>query len=358
MKKTKLIAMHLPQFHSIPENDEWWGQGFTEWTNVRKAQPLYEGHYQPRIPAEGDYYDLSEKDRVISQMKCAAKYGINGFCFYHYWFNGRKLLEKPVENLLDKEHLPIDFCLCWANEPWTRTWDGVAGRGVTLIAQEYGGEEEWRNHFKYLLPFFRHKNYLKVENKPVFLIYSGSGLKDRKAMQECWDSLAIEAGFNGVLYVYTHRTFTLDEIPMTGDAWMDFEPFATTQRIYPDKLIGISREHKGIAGDSDKIYSVIDYEKFCEIMIDIIPGSIYHYLGFFVGWDNSARVGNKVRWIFDNNTPDIVERFFREQYMRSCEADKEFLFINAWNEWGESTYLEADERYGYGYLEAISKVVL
>ncbi len=176
-------------------------------------------------------------------------------------------------------------------------------------------------------------------------------------MQKCWNRLALDYGFEGIFFVYTHRAGFVEESPMTGNAWMDFEPFSTTQRIHPEKLMSISNVHNGVGTNDARSYPVIDYEKFCQIMLDCFPGSQKHYLGFFIGWDNSARVGNNVIWMFENNPPNIVERFFKEQYERSILFEKDFLFINAWNEWGEATYLEPDTRYGFGYLEAIRNAV-
>lgn len=358
MMKTRIVAMHLPQFHRIPENDKWWGEGFTEWTNVRQAKQLFEGHYQPRVPFDKNYYDLSEKDTLLNQMKCARLFGIDGFCFYHYWFSGTKLLERPIEELLNYKDIPLDFCLCWANEPWTRKWNGEKGSECTLIDQEYGQEKEWKEHFSYLKNFFVHKNYLRCNDMPIFLIYNGTDITDRSAMQNCWNECAKEAGLKGIYFIYVHRNQMYLEMPMTGDAWMDFEPFATMQSIYPEKLNSITHQYKAILKENEgRMFDVIDYSKFCQIMVGRYSGCKNHFLGFFVGWDNSPRVGENYYCIFDNNKPEIVEEYFGIQYRRSLQAQKELLFINAWNEWGECTYLEADERYGYGYLEAIKSVV-
>lgn len=358
MITTKIIAMYLPQFHRIPENDAWWGDGFTEWTNVRKAKPLFEGHYQPRIPLNSDYYDLSDGSRIIEQMECARDNHIDAFCIYHYWFNGIKLLEKPVELMNDNDELPVDYCLCWANEPWTRTWDGAIGAKEVLMGQEYGDLAEWKEHFDYLYRFFVHKNYLKVRNRPVFVIYKGVQIKKRKEMIDYWNSLACDKGFDGLYIVYAHREQIFNEIPFERDSYFDFEPFATLRRMHDVQRKAISKKYDGLKPDGiGKHYYVIDYEKFCKIMLDRFPGYPNHYLGFFVGWDNTPRCGNNSELFFEHNEPDIAKRVFEKQYSKSINLDKEFLFINAWNEWGEGTYLEPDERYGYGYLHAIKEVV-
>jgi lipopolysaccharide biosynthesis protein len=168
IKKIRSIAIHLPQYHTIPENDEWWGEGFTEWTNVKKAKPLFEGHHQPHVPLSNNYYDLSENKALCKQAELAKKYGIDGFCFYHYWFNGKKLLEKPLEQMLERGTPDFPFMLCWANENWTRTWDGMDKH--ILMKQEYGFEDD-EAHFDYLLPFFKDDRYIKIDGKPVFLVY-------------------------------------------------------------------------------------------------------------------------------------------------------------------------------------------
>ena len=165
----KIIAFYLPQFHNIPENDEWWGDGFTEWTNVKKAKPLYEGHMQPRVPLGGNYYNLLDDNVKIWQADLAKKYGVYGFCYYHYWFNGKMLLEKPMEQMLANKEVDIPFCICWANEPWTKAW--VGDERKLLIAQEYGQEEEWKQHFMYLLPFFKDERYITKNGKPLFVFY-------------------------------------------------------------------------------------------------------------------------------------------------------------------------------------------
>ena len=180
----RIIAFYLPQFHNIPENDEWWGDGFTEWVNVKKAEPIYEGHEQPRVPLDGNYYNLLDDDVKIWQAELAKKYGIYGFCYYHYWFNGKLLLEKPMEQMLENKKVDLPFCVCWANEPWTRAW---VGEKKVLIGQEYGTEKEWKEHFDYMLPFFRDDRYIKEDNRPLYVIYRPEiipCLQEKKALEE------------------------------------------------------------------------------------------------------------------------------------------------------------------------------
>lgn len=357
--KPKIIAIHLPQFHTIPENDEWWGQGFTEWTNVKKARPLYKGHIQPRIPlnynGEKAYYDLSKRSHLLAQMQLAANYGIDGFCFYHYWFNGRTLLEKPIEMLLREKQLPLDFMLCWANEPWTRTWDGEHGADQVLVDQHYGGEAEWESHVQYLLPFFRRDEYMKVDGRPVLCIYNPRDIICRKDMITFINNRLSEYGFSdGCYIVNAHRHNAIEEFPVYGDAIYDFEPFATLSRLSKIDLIDISMEIRGING---RLYRIIDYRKFCSLIDkrDTLLKS-NHFLGVFSGWDNTPRRGYDTWLMFDNNNPEEFGKVLEQQYAKSKKNNMEYLFINAWNEWGEGAILEPDKEFGYGYLEKIKTV--
>lgn len=348
---TKIIAMYLPQYHIIKENDQWWGKGFTEWTNVKRATPLFEGHLQPRIPQR--YYDLSDPNEMLNQMKMARDYGVDGFAFYHYWFDGRLLLEKPVEVLRNYESTPIDYCLCWANESWNRRWNNEEKE--ILIKQRYGGKKEWSEHYVYFSTFFKKKNYLKKNNCPIIIIYNKRVIPCIKEMYELWDDLAKKEGYNGLHIIEVHRSKLLFEVPFYGNAVMRFEPFATFHEMPFYTRESISKGHW--SSSQKKIYKVIDYEKFCKLMIKQSGFSDENqYLGFFTGWDNSPRIGGRASLLFDNNTPDIFEKYFEVLFKNSICRNNEYLFINAWNEWGEGTFLEPDKEYGYGYLESIKKV--
>lgn len=355
MKDTKVIALYLPQFHRIPENDMWWGDGFTEWTNVRKARPLFGGHLQPRKPIGLEYYDLSNVDVLLNQMKLAKDYGVDGFCFYHYWFAGKKLLEKPIENLLQVDNPPLQYMFCWANEPWTRTWDGDLGSKQILMEQNYGSERDWIDHFQYLLPFFKRDEYIKKDGRPVIVIYKSVDIKDRKEMFSLWNRMARENGFKDGLFIINTHSATVDtELPIYGDGVHDFEPFLSQQ--YSLKK-NVGKSYPGYDFDkTDKEFFVYDYSKICERMIRREAfRNINHFLGFFTGWDNSPRIGERVKIIYENNAPEVVAHYFRIQYQRSIDLENDFLFINAWNEWGEGAILEPDEKYQYGYLEAIKR---
>ncbi len=343
--------MYLPQYHRIQENDKWWGEGFTEWTNVRKSVPLYSGHIQPRIPYK--YYDLSDSNELIYQMRIAAEYGVDGFSFYHYWFNGKKLLEKPIEDLLKNDEVPIDYCLCWANESWNRRWNNEEKE--ILIKQEYGDEVEWVEHYQYLLQFFKKKNYIKTNKCPVIIIYNERAIPCAEDMYSCWKRLALSDGFNGLHIIDVHRSLLVHELPFYGDAVMRFEPFATFHEMSLIEKESISNKH--LSFDGSRTYNVLDYEMFCKKMTDrYYFRNANQYLGFFAGWDNSPRIGDRVSLIFENNTPDVFEKYFAIQYKHSLECSNNYLFINAWNEWGEGTFIEPDKMYGYGYLDSIRRV--
>lgn len=354
----QILAMYLPQYHEIPENNEWWGKGFTEWTNVKKSQPLYKGHVQPQFPYERDYYDLSDKQIMQKQMQLAGQYGIDGFCIYHYWFNGKKLLEKPVEDLLTFKRTKLPFCLCWANEPWSRSWDGSNGAKTLIMPQEYGKDEEWEQHFQYLKTFFQHESYIKVEGRPLFVIYNPIQIRERREMLQLWRKLAKEEGFSDIYVVNMRRTVIRNEIPFIGDEIADFEPHATLNCLTEFEKKQVSTIYRGNRKDNENIrYAVVDYVKYCELMVNRrVSKNEGHNLGFFVGWDNTPRRGIETQLIFENNTPGAVEKYFKIQYQRSLELNNKFLFINAWNEWGEGACIEPSERYKKGYLEAIKRV--
>ena len=197
----KIIAFYLPQFHNIPENDEWWGDGFTEWVNVKKAKPLYAGHVQPKEPLDDNYYDLTDDKVKVWQSQLAKKYGVYGFCYYHYWFNGKLLLEKPMEQMLANPEVDTPFCICWANEAWTKAW---VNSTQTLIPQKYGEKKEWKDHFDYMLKFFKDDRYIKCDGKPLLVIYKPELIECGNEMIDYFQELAKEAGFPGICMAYQH----------------------------------------------------------------------------------------------------------------------------------------------------------
>jgi lipopolysaccharide biosynthesis protein len=356
----KVIAFFLPQFHAVPENDQWWGEGFTEWTNVRKARPLYRGHLQPRVPANDRYYNLLDPATQDWQAQLAREHGIYGFCYYHYWFKGKQLLERPLDLLLSRGQPDLPFCLCWANEPWTRAWDG--GDREVLMPQAYGDESDWEAHFEYLLRVFRDPRYIRVDGKPVMLIYRSAGIDVADRMLALWRRLAERAGLPGLHLVSMLTGFAPDQRPIF-DAQAEFEPAYTHTHRRPylfrkrerwiRRLTQLSWRWFGTAGRAPNSY---DYGGLWHAIANRqLPPNIYP--GAFVDWDNSARRGLHRSMVMRNFDPSAFERGIRAQLEKGREAGAEFLFINAWNEWAEGAYLEPDEARGLFFLEAIREAL-
>ncbi|TCZ75254.1 glycosyl transferase [Paenibacillus albiflavus] len=339
----KLIAFYLPQFHEIPENNLWWGIGFTEWTNTRKAQKLFPEHYQPREPFQDYYYDLTDEDARKWQAEIAKNYGIYGFCYYHYWFKGKRLLEKPFNEVLRTGEPDFPFCLSWANEPWSRRWDGTNHN--LLMPQDYGDEKDWKEHFDYLLIAFKDERYIRVDNKPLFIIYRPAIIPRCEEMLLYWQNLAKQNGLEGIYFVHT---LSYEPLVKGFDACIEFEPSYTLTHY------GINLE-KAVDGYHQK-FNVMDYDKVWSNILERaeIKKNFKTFLCAFVDWDNSARIGNRAH-IFKGSTPEKFSHYLTQQIKQAVKNNSEFLFINAWNEWAEGTYLEPDKKYGYRYLEALKK---
>lgn len=343
----KPIAFYLPQFHAIPENDKWWGKGFTEWTNVRKAKPLFKGHYQPRIPAdEIGYYDLMKDKNIFQkQIKLAKEHGIYGFCFYHYWFRGKKLLEKPVERFLNEKTLDFNFCLSWSNGNWTKRWDGL--ESDVLQKQDYGKREDWIEHFNYLIPFFEDDRYIKIDGKPIVLIYSTGRIKNFNEIIGCWREQATKRGLDGIYVISTLNCYDDSYVlyDKDVDAACEFPPFSVRD-VAPRVII-----------DG---FSVFDYGRV--VTNALANKKKYHsvqFKGVSPGWDNAAR-GCRGGRAYHRPTPEKFKHYVRMQALNTVKelpVGKRFLFINAWNEWAEGAYLEPDKKFGRGYLEAIKEAL-
>lgn len=343
----KIVAFYLPQFHEIPENNKWWGQGFTEWTNVKKAHPLFSGHSQPRVPMNNEYYDLSDVDVLKKQSILAKKFGVDAFCFYHYWFDGKLLLEKPLNNLLNNKDIDLEFCLSWANEPWARTWDGK-DKDV-LIAQKYGNENEWSEHFEFLLRFFSDERYIKVDGKPMLVIYKTKDIPNADNMISHWNLLAVKNGFSKGLYIVeTLGGKQSSPCLNNSSALVEFEP-SLSMGIGDNKMLWIWNKLKMALNKG--LYR-INYKTVMNNSINRKSRNDNKdaYLGCFTGWDNTPRKGRR-GVVFDGANPALFEEYLSMQIKKSNENG--FLFINAWNEWAEGAYLEPDEHFGFSYLEAV-----
>lgn len=361
----KIITFYLPQFHSIPENDEFWGKGFTEWVNVKKAKPLYEKHCQPVVPLNDNYYNLEDIDTMKWQTDIAKKYGVYGFCFYHYWIEGRKLLEKPVENYLSHKEIDFPYCLSWANHSWTDSWK--IGSNKTLIAQTYGGREDWINHFQYLLPFFKDSRYIKEDGKPLFIIYMPEDIPDLNEMLDFWQGEAKKNGLKGIKFIYQYIYFDMDKKKDDSrfSYGIEFQPsyaiadsrgkaMATIRKEGYRFLNWVQQKLKiKVKMVSQPKLEVLDYSKIWEYVLKRTPQNSKKIPGAFTGWDNTPRKGNG-GLVLDNNTPELFEKYLTLQIKRAKEVyhtDK--LFVTAWNEWAEGCVLEPTEKDGFKYLEAV-----
>lgn len=344
----KAIAYHLPQFHQIPENNEWWGEGFTEWHNTRKAKPLFPGHYQPREPhSDIGYYDLGEISALKRQVDMAKRHGIYGFCFYHYWFHGKRLLGKPVDLLLNTPEINMPFCLCWANETWSKKWDGKDHH--ILIQQKFSPEDDLR-FIKFLAPYFRDSRYIRINGKPLLMVYRVSKLPKPLETVNRWRKWCLQNGIGEIHLVsvchgevYPHTP--LDEIGF--DAYAAFPPHSfPCQHISADSGIfkgGYRFDYAtGVAAYTPNGHGTRIYE------------------GCTLGWDNTPRFKRVNVTMYLNFSLEKYYSWLRKivDYTRATfPVEERLLFINAWNEWAEGAYLEPDKRYGYAYLNTTAKAL-
>ena len=344
----KIITMYLPQYHEIPENNEWWGEGFTEWTTVTKARKLYAEHNQPNLPYENYYYDLLDKTTMEWQADLMKRYNVYGQCFYHYWFkNGRKVLEKPAENLLNWPDIDMPFCFSWANEPWIRSWSNIKDANVwsskfeikggteVLLEQEYGGKKEWKSHFEYLLPFFMDERYIKIDRKPIFIFYKPDVIPRISEMMDYWNTLAMENGLAGIYFIGTN---TYNDEVFDARMWQE------------------SQKSRKFC-NSHYVDNILCYD-YDEIWMRILQNNVSvekkMFLGGVVGYDDTPRHERRGSIII-NSSPKKFQEYLAALIEKSKKRKNEYVFINAWNEWGEGMYLEPDQKNGYAYLEAVKK---
>ncbi len=361
--KLRAIAFHLPQFHPIPENDVWWGKGFTEWTNVAKAKPQFPGHYQPHLPSDLGFYDLRLPEAREAQAALAREYGIYGFCYYHYWFNGKRLLERPVNDIIASEQPDFPFCLCWANENWTRRWDGQEKE--ILCAQNYG-EEDDLNHIRWLIPVFRDPRYIRVNGRPLFMVYRLSLFPQPEQTIELWRNEARRQGI-GEIFICNVENFASEQ-GLAPKCHLDGAvEFAPDYSVLPgpqkpnwltNKLRRRPRLQK-IAGElgltqpwflNHRIYS---YEELMEKMLAKPEASYLRFPCVTPAWDNCAR-RNSDASIFHGSTPELYQKWLTAAAREavSLRPDDPIVFINAWNEWAEGNHLEPCQKWGRAYLEA------
>jgi glycosyltransferase involved in cell wall biosynthesis len=344
-ERVRAIAFYLPQYHPIPENDSWWGKGFTEWTNVARAKPLYRGHVQPRIPADLGFYDLRLPEAREAQAALAAAHGLSGFCFYYYWFHGRRLLDRPLADTLEQKRPAFPFCVCWANENWTRRWDGHEAE--ILIGQEHSPEDD-RRFIESLLPFFEDERYIRIDGRPLLLLYRARLLPDLEQTAGIWRRAARTAGL-GDLYLAAVQSFDTGQVdPRTWgfDAAVEFPPhgFAVA-----------AKRPRGAHSEGQ----FFDYPKSASSFSARPLPSYPLFRTAMPSWDNSPRRKERAH-IFVNDSAEAYERWLRaivRQTRRFKSGDERIVFINAWNEWAEGNYLEPDLDRGRSYLEATARAL-
>lgn len=365
-KEPQIIAMYLPQYHEIPENNEFWGKGFSDWVTVKNARSLFKGHNQPRVPLNDNYYDLSLKENVAWQAKLAKDYGIDGLGIYHYWFSNEKnILTKPAEIILENKDIDMEFFFAWDNANWKRSWSNVAGNDwapamdkkpkegepIILIPYILGGEKDWENHYNWLRPFFKDKRYIKNNNKPIFIIFN----YDEQVGRMCgyWEKMAMQDGFNGMYFIF--RYGEQYHIPESEHVFK-YEPlFSGWTKILPvyvrafnklRRMLGIKCGPRQF--NYDDVWNAIIENTRKETRNDIFSGA-------FVTYDDTPRRGSRGTVIV-NSSPAKFKIYF-SQLVKICKKQrKDYIFLTAWNEWGEGAYLEPDERTGYGYLEVIKEL--
>lgn len=368
----KIIPAYLPQFHTTPENDEWWGKGFTDWDNLRGAKPLFEGHYQPRVPLNSNYYDLSDIETLRWQCKIAREFGIYGFSFYHYWFNGHLLLEKPMEMLLAHPEIDINYCICWANHDWTNSWKAGKENARTLIAHDFEDEEDWARHFNYMLQFFKDPRYITENNKPYLVIYVPHLIKKINKMLDLWTEMAKQNGFDGLTFIYQSAASATDPFwdRSRFNYGIEFHPgYAEMMNEHRVKtmivnyLMRYTRKLKKLIGYKGSLVrekndlTIKSYEELWQRILMLRPKDETMIPSGVVDWDNTPRYLNRGK-VYLGANPEIFKRYFRQLVLNTRNYyKKDMIFFFAWNEWTEGGYLEPDQKFSFGYLEAIRDVL-
>ena len=351
----RTIAFYLPQYHPIPENDAWWGEGFTDWTNVRSAVPLFRGHHQPHVPGELGYYDLRDPAVREAQAGLAKRYSVDAFCYYHYWFSGRRLLHQPFDEVLASGRPNLPFALCWANEPWTRTWDGT--RHNILIDQRYD-EDDDRRHINWLIEAFRDDRYLRVEGKPLLLVYRAGMLPDAPATTRMWRERVACAGLPGLFLCRVESHFERDDPrPLGFDASVEFQPafgqmqLSPRQRFPPRRVLA----RLGLASPQAS-YVAVPYDELVRHMLDREQPDFLRFPCVTPDWDNTPRRPQGA-FLLAGSTPERFGAWVTEvaRRLRAAPPERQLLFVNAWNEWAEGCHLEPCRRWGTAYLEAFAK---
>jgi hypothetical protein len=350
----RVLAFYLPQYHPIPENNEWWGNGFTEWTNTVKAKPLFRGHHQPHLPADLGFYDLRCRESRIAQAELAKESGIEAFCYWHYWFgNGRRILERPFDEVLKTGEPDFPFCLAWANQSWTGIWHGVESN--VLIEQKYPGKQDYIDHFNFALTAFRDERYIMVDNKPVFIVYTPNLIPDSKLFTDIWNEQAVKNGFDGVYFIGIHH-INWDHEKDGFNEKSIHQPshyVSNLGKIKPagliEKLRSKFKNNKPFIWDYKELTEMYDYKLFSnkKFIPMIVPN-----------WDNTPRLG-KNGWVFQNSTPEAYKKHLQEtvDFVKSRPENNKFILLKSWNEWAEGNYVEPDQQWGDGFIKATQDVL-
>jgi lipopolysaccharide biosynthesis protein len=362
----RAIAFYLPQYHPIAENSKWWGEGFTEWTNVTKAKPFFKGHYQPVLPSELGFYDLRVPEVREQQAALAQEYGVGGFCYWHYWFgNGKRILERPFNEVLESGKPDFPFCLGWANESWTGIWHGL-GKQV-LLEQTYPGKDDYIAHFDFLAKAFKDPRYIRVNNKPLFLVYNPTAIPDLALFVSTFKEEAAKHGLDGVHLVATNVNINWNAQEHGFEA---ITPSNHSKIMYlqsPNKIKDFFRRQLNKDKNS-KLYKklfkrpvhVYEYaEAMKHFVSDKDKAQSLYYPMVIPNWDNSARSGLN-GYVLHNSRPELFEQIVKKakDIVKDYPDEEKIIFIKSWNEWAEGNYLEPDRKFGRGYLEVIKRVLL
>lgn len=344
----KLVAFYLPQFHPIEENDAWWGKGFTEWTNVTRATPLFHGHHQPHLPADLGFYDLRVRETRREQIRLAKTYGIDAFCYHYYWFSGKRLLEQPLDDMLADPGSDMPFCLCWANENWTRRWNG--GDRDILIEQRYRPEDP-AEFVRDVAPFLKDSRYLHIAGKPLLIVYRPQEIPNLRAVAAEWREHCLALGI-GEIHLCAALTFdNFDYAGLGFDSGVEFPPHNRT-------LLGVPYVNESMAFHQPFDGSAMRYHDLADAYLRRSLQGQTVFRSVFPSWDNTARSKNRALF-FPNGTPGNYEYWLAETIKKVCKEQapqNRLVFINAWNEWAEGCHLEPDQKYGRAFLEATQKV--
>ena len=354
-KKVIVLTFYLPQYHPIPENDEWWGKGFTEWTNTVKARPLFRNHFQPNLPSYLGFYDLRVPELREQQAELAKKHGITGFAYWHYWFgNGKTILERPFNEVLHTGKPDFPFCLAWANETWTGIWHGLKDK--VLVEQTYPGEEDYILHFYHVLPAFKDKRYIKIGNKPVFIVYLPHYMQDAKLFTKLWNNLAVNHGFGGIYFIGIHHAGWDHKSEGFDDK--SVHPLHQYIAMYEKNLFRrLKNKIRNIV--LKRLWYTYSYSDLVNYYNLSLLGKYDFIPTILPNWDNTPRSGKK-GYVVHGSTPFLFKRHFKAviNYVINQSNDKNnIIFLKSWNEWAEGNYLEPDSRWGTGYLEAIHDVL-